>query len=186
MQNPNPFENGDKVVTTAEISFFNDPLYESESVPTQTFQPTHRMIPQPNNIFLMCENISNSIKTIKKIARKQLEQADELKSQLAQLKQFLNTQQQQPPMPRRINRNRVRSHPNLNEHPSISSHTSTYCDNYKVNGLTEQDVLSNSFHPQHADASVAATGFSDGNEIFSTSSQNFEFFNSGNNTYNAI
>jgi hypothetical protein len=37
MQNPIPFENGDKVVTTTEISFFNDPLYESGSVPTQTF-----------------------------------------------------------------------------------------------------------------------------------------------------
>src|SRR5437660_1788514 len=101
MQNPNPFENDDNIVS-----------YESE----RTFQQTSRMISQPNNIFLTCEKISNSIKAIKKNARKQLEQADELKDQLAQLKQFLNTQQQQPPMPRRITRNRVRSHPYLNEH----------------------------------------------------------------------
>src|SRR5688572_381404 len=108
MQNPNPFENDDN---TAEKNFFDDPPYESESAPARTFQ---QMIPQPNNIFLTCEKISNSIKAIKKNARKQLEQADELKDQLAQLKQFLNTQRQQPPMPRRINRIRVRSHPYLN------------------------------------------------------------------------
>src|ERR1043166_6876533 len=111
MQNtiPNPFENN----TTAII--FNDPLYGNETSPathsaTQNFQPT-RMVLQQNNILLMCKNISESIKAFKKNAKKQLRQADELKDQLAQLEQLLNTQQPSPTL-RCASRNRNhRIHP---------------------------------------------------------------------------
>src|ERR1044072_1677050 len=174
MQYPNSFENDNNVVTTAKISFFDGPPYESETAPARTFQQTPRMISQPNNIFLTCEKISNSIKAIKKNARKQLEEANELKDQLAQLKQYLNTQRQQPPMPRRINRNRVRSHPYLNEHPLVSSHTSTI----PVTPTDRDNNEENSFHSQHAANPAAATDFP---ESFPTSSQNFEYFNGDNN-----
>src|ERR1044072_2907159 len=138
MQYPNSFENDNNVVTTAKISFFDGPPYESETAPARTFQQTPRMISQPSNIFLTCEKISNSIKAIKKNARKQLEQADELKDQLVQLKQFLNTQRQQPPMPGCITQNRVGSHPYLNKHPSPTSTipaTTTDRDNNEENNF---------------------------------------------------
>jgi hypothetical protein len=200
MQNPYPFENNENIAQTPEITFFNDSLYESESAPvllthstTQTFQPTLHMNPQPNDILLTCQKMSNSIKALKKNARKQqknagkqLKQADELEVQLSQLEQFLN---QQSPMSRRINRNRVhRSHP-YNDR-SLVSLTSTIqpaapTDRRDEGFVTEQDILSNSFHPQHANVPAATTDFPDNNESrLSSSSQNFEFFNGSDTTYN--
>src|SRR5436305_14851338 len=100
---------------------------------TPNFQQIPCTISQQNDTLLMCQRISDSIKEFKKNAKKQLEQADDLKGQLKQLKQVLMQQQQTSPMPRRMNRTRVRrSHPYLyNEQvpsytPTISAASTDY------------------------------------------------------------
>ena len=119
---------------------------------TSTFQPT----PQQNNALLMCQKISSSIKALKKNAKRQLEQADELKDQLNQLKQTLNAQQQSP-MPRHINRGRVhRSHP----YPLVSSpHSPSIRPSVSAATYYRDDNLSFSSHPQQANISVETVGF---------------------------
>jgi len=193
---PNPFENNNvgNIVTTRE-NFFNESLYENGSVSaplthsaTPNFQLTSRAISQQNNIPFMhqkFQKISNSILTFEENAKRQLEQVYELKDQLNQLKQCFNAQWQQPPMPRRINRNRdYRTHPYLNERHLVSSHmptaaqTDLHNNNNELDFMNERNILSNSFRPQQADVPAATVGFPE--KIFSANPQNFEFYDTNN------
>src|ERR1051325_5137378 len=114
-------------------------------------------ISQPNNALLTYQKISNTVKEFKKNAKRQLEQADELKGQLKQLKRLLKQQQQSPSMPRlphNINRTRYRTHPYLyNEH--APSYTQTIPATIPDAPTDYNNTLSNNPHSQQE---VAATG----------------------------
>ena len=165
MQNPNPFGRPfdrltDNTAQTTEI----DSLYESESIPdfftystTQTPQSTLSMTPQQENILLARQKISNYIEALRKNARKQLKQADELEEQLEQL---FNQQTPINPMPRRVNRNRIhRSHP-YNEHSLASLTIQPVAPTDRHN---ETDTLTNSFYAQNANVLAATPDFPDNN-----------------------
>ena len=87
------------------------------------------------------------------------------------MKQFFNAQRQQPPMPRRINRNHdYRTHPYLNERHLVSSHMPTaaqtdHHNNNELDFMNERNILSNSFRTQQVNVPAANT-------------QNFEFYDS--------
>uniref|UniRef100_U9T381 Uncharacterized protein n=3 Tax=Rhizophagus irregularis TaxID=588596 RepID=U9T381_RHIID len=113
---------------------FNDPPYENESVTLLTHPPlTQRNVSQQNNNFSMHQNLqifSNSINAFEENISRQLEQVNELKRLLNQIRQFIIAQQPSPPpqqtsMPHRIYRNHApRPHPYLNER-LVSSRTPT-------------------------------------------------------------
>jgi hypothetical protein len=112
----------------------------------------------------MCQRISNSIKEFKKNAKKQLEQTDELKSQLKQLKPTLMQQQQTFSMPHRVSRTVHRSHPYLYKE-QVPSYTSTisaptdYVDNslFSNGSYRQQD--------EQAGVTAAPADFFDNNEF---------------------
>src|SRR5881394_1053628 len=114
---------------------------------TPNFQQIPCTISQQNGTVLMCQRISDSIKEFKKNAKKQLEQADDLKGQLKQLKQILMQQQQTSPMPRRMVRTRVhRSHPYL-----YNEQVPSYTTNSVAPTDYDNSLFSNSSHPQQGD-----------------------------------
>ena len=121
-------------------------------------------VSQQNDTLLMCQRISDSIKEFKKNAKRQLEQADDLKGQLKQLKKALMQQQQTSSMPHRINRTRVHRGP----HP--------YLFNEQVPSYTPtiSAAPTDYNHGEQAGVTAAPAGFFDNNEIFSASSQNYE------------
>ncbi|RIA95997.1 hypothetical protein C1645_815979 [Glomus cerebriforme] len=181
----NPFEEN----ITTETNFFNSSLHENESTSallthssTPNFRSTPHMISHPSNILFMCQKISDSIKEFKKNAKRQLEQADELKNQFNKLKQSLITQQQSPNS-RHVNQNRRvhRSHP----YPLVSSHTPSIRPSVSATTYYhDNNKLGYSSHSQKVSVPVA-TGLPD-NEYFSGNSRSSEFYNGtygGNATY---
>ena len=160
MQYPNPYR-----YESDETNFYNDSLHGNGSA-----IPTLGMNPQ-SDIFLTRQKISNSIKALRKNARKQLEQADELETLL---EQFLS-------MSRHINQNHIHARTYLHDERPLSqpaAPTDCHDDLSFMNG--QENILPNSFHPQHA---ATASFPNNNNESFSFSPQNFDF-NSDNTTYN--
>jgi hypothetical protein len=165
---------------------FNDPPHENESAPLLTHPPlAQRTVSQRNNNFSMHQNlqmISNSINAFEDNINRQLEQVNELKSLLNQMKQIIITQhsqQQQVPVPRRIvSRNYVaRPHPYMNERPLVSSRTPTVrsaAPTYRHECFTtEQLSSSNTLHQQQTNVPAETA---DNNEIFSSNIQNCDFW----------
>ena len=153
-----PFENNGK-------NFFHDSLHGNAPA-----LPTFGMNPQSDNIFLTRQKIYNSIKALRKNARKQLEQADELEALLEQLL----------PMSRQINQNHIHTRTYLYDERSLSQPAApTDCRDGLSFMNGQENILPDSFHPQH----TATASFPNNNECFSFGPQNFEL-NSDNTTYN--
>ncbi|GBB87565.1 hypothetical protein RclHR1_01400018 [Rhizophagus clarus] len=154
-------------------NFNNDPHRENESAPFLTHSlPTQCTISQ-QNIHQNFQMFFNAIKAFEENINRQLEQVNELKNQLNQMKQsFITQQQQQAPVLRRMSRNYVtRPHPYLNERPLVSSRTPIVRSNaptYRHECFTTEP-LSSSNNPHNIPAET-----SNNNEIFST--HNYEFW----------
>jgi hypothetical protein len=97
----------------------------------------------PNNVLLTYQKIYDSIKVLKKNAKRQLEQAEEIKDQLKQLKPLLTQQQQSTPViPRHINQtNQTRIH-RYQYHPYLHNSASTAQTEYH----SQQADVTTSFH----------------------------------------
>ncbi|PKY29509.1 hypothetical protein RhiirB3_446162, partial [Rhizophagus irregularis] len=113
---------------------------------------------------------------------RQLEQVNELKRLLNQIRQFIIAQQQLSPsqqtsMPRRIYRNHVsRPHPYLNERPLVSSRTPTIrYAKPEYRHTTEQLSSLDALHCQQTNQTNIPAETTD-NEIFSSDIQDYEFW----------
>jgi hypothetical protein len=148
--------------------FINDPPHENESAPFLAHPPqTRYIISQQSNNVTMYQNFQmffNYIKTFEENINRQLEQVNELKNQLNQMKQSFITQQVS--VPRRISRNYViRPHPYLNERPP--SRTPTIRSAVPTYLTTEQLASSNNLY-NNIPAETAVN-----NEITSSGTQNY-------------